>query len=95
MSTACWKAIGSPAVNQSSNTLEAFDAHDSRPFGVFTNLAITLEGKTVQVEVEIVDANLNYNLLLGQSWTRAMHAVASSLFCVIHFPHQGRIVTVY
>lgn len=49
----------------------------------------------MQVEVEIVDANLNYNLLLGRSWTHAMHAIASTLFCVIHFPHQGNIVTIY
>ena len=53
-----------------------------------------MEGKTMQVEVEIVDANLNYNLLLSRSWTHAMHVVASYLFHVIHFPHQGRIVTV-
>jgi len=56
MSAACWKAIGSLALNQSTNTLEAFDGHDSRPFGVLPNLSITLEGKIVQVEVEIVDA---------------------------------------
>jgi len=48
----------------------------------------------MQVDVEIVDANINYNLLLGQSWTHAMHAIASSLFCMICFPHQGNIVTV-
>jgi len=53
-----------------------------------------LEGKTVEVEVEVVDANLTYNILLGRSWTYAMQAVASSLFCVIRFPHQGKIVTV-
>jgi len=41
-----------------------------------------------------LNANLNYNLLLRSSWTHAMHAIASSLFCVIHFPHQGKIVTV-
>lgn len=29
MSIACWKAIVSPALNQSLNTLEAFDGHDS------------------------------------------------------------------
>lgn len=28
MLTACWKAIGSPALNQSPNTLEAFDGHN-------------------------------------------------------------------
>ena len=66
MSITCCKAIGSPALNQSPNTLEAFDGRDSRPFGVLPNLFITLEGKTMQVELEIVDANLNYNLLLDQ-----------------------------
>ncbi len=48
----------------------------------------------MEVEVEVVDANLTYNLLLGRSWTYAMHAVASSLFRVIRFPHQGKIVMV-
>lgn len=48
----------------------------------------------MQVEVEVVDANLNYNLLLDQSWAHAMHVVASSLFHVICFPHQGRIVAI-
>lgn len=48
----------------------------------------------MQVEVEIIDANLNYNLLLDQSWTRAMHVVESSLFRMINVPHQGNIVTV-
>ena len=48
--------------------------------------------KKMKQQVEIVDANLNYNLLLGRSWTHAMHFVASSLFRVICFPHQGRIV---
>jgi len=94
MSTAWWKAISSLALNQSPNTLEAFNGRDSRPFGVLPNLAITPEGKTMQVKVEIFDANLNYNLLLGQSCTHAMHAVASSLFHLICFPHQGKIVTV-
>lgn len=94
MSTACWKAIGSPALNQSLNTLEAFNGCNSQPFGVLPNLVITVEGKTVQIEVEIIDANLNYNLLFGRSMTHAMHAMASSLFRMIHFPHQGKIVTV-
>jgi len=47
------------------NTLEAFDGRVSHPYGILTNLPITLEGKTVNLEVEVIDANLNYNLLLG------------------------------
>lgn len=87
MFVTCWKAIGSPTLNQSPNTLEAFNGCDSQPFSVLPNLAITLEGKTVHVKVEVVDTNLNYNLLLGQSSIHAMHVVTSSLFRVIRFPH--------
>ena len=82
-----WKAIGSPALNQSLNTLEAFDGRDSRPFGILPNFPITLEGKTVSVEVEVVDAKLNYNILLGHSWTHVMLCVLSTLFRVLRFPH--------
>ena len=94
MSVACWKAIGSPKLSQSPTTLEAFDGRESRPYGILQRLPISLEGKTVELEVEVVDANLTYNLLLGRSWTYAMQAVASSLFRVIRFPHQGKIVMV-
>jgi hypothetical protein len=46
------------------------------------------------VEVEVVDAPLDYNLLLGRSWTYAMHAVVATVFRVLLFPHEGRIVTI-
>ena len=65
MSVACWKAIGSPTLSQSPTTLEAFDGRASRPYGILQRLPITLDGKTVKVDVEVVDANLTYNLLLG------------------------------
>ena len=72
MSIACWKAIGSPTLSQSPTTLEAFDERESCPYGILQRLPITLEGKTVKVEVEVVDTNLTYNLLFGQRWTYAM-----------------------
>ena len=65
MSSACWKAIGSPALTSSPNALEAFDGQESKPLVVLASLPITLQGNTVNVEVELVDAKLNYNLLLG------------------------------
>lgn len=46
MSVACWKAIGSPTLSQSPTTLEAFDGRESRPYGIFQRLPISLEGKT-------------------------------------------------
>jgi hypothetical protein len=48
----------------------------------------------VCVEVEVVDAPLDYNLLLGRSWTYAMQAVVATVFWFLLFPHEGRIVTI-
>jgi hypothetical protein len=53
-----------------------------------------LGGKTITVEVEVVDAPLDYNLLLGRSWFYAMTVVASLVFRCAQFPHLGKIVTV-
>jgi hypothetical protein len=44
--------------------------------------------------VEVFDTPLDYNLLLGRSWIDSMHAVVSTLFHVVRFPHQGKVVTV-
>jgi hypothetical protein len=94
MSLACWKAIGSPPLNESKNTLKAFNGSGFKPYGVLPSFPITLEGKTVQVEVEVFDAPLDYNLLLGRSWIDSMRVVVSTLFRVVRFPHQGKVVTV-
>jgi hypothetical protein len=94
MSFTCWKAIGSPPLTESQNTLKAFNGSIFKPYGVLLSFPITLECKTVQVEVEVFDALLDYNLLLGRSWVDSMHVVVSTLFRVVHFPHQGKVVTV-
>jgi hypothetical protein len=94
MSITCWKAIDSPPLTESHNMLKAFNGSGFKPYGVLPSLPITLEGKTVNVEVEVFDAPLDYNLLLGRSWIDSMRAVVSTLFHVVHFPHQGKVVTV-
>jgi hypothetical protein len=48
----------------------------------------------VEVDVEVVDAPLDYNLLLGRNWTYAMTTVMSSIFHTLCFPHEGKIVTI-
>ena len=80
MSSACWKAIGSQALSSSPNALEAFDGRESKPLGVLESLPITLQGKTINVEVELVNAKLKYNILLDCSWTHAMLCVPSTIF---------------
>jgi hypothetical protein len=94
MSVTCWKAIDSPSLTESHNTLKAFNGSGFKPYGVLPLLLIMLEGKMVQVKVEIFDALLDYNLLLGRSWIDSMRIVVSTLFRVLHFPHQGKVITV-
>jgi hypothetical protein len=53
-----------------------------------------LEGKDINVEVEVFDAPLDYKILLVCSWTDSMHVVVSTLLHVLRFPHQGRVVIV-
>jgi hypothetical protein len=53
-----------------------------------------LGGKTMCVEVEVVNAPLDYNISLGRIWTYAMHAAVATVFQVLFFPHEGRIVTI-
>jgi hypothetical protein len=44
--------------------------------------------------VEVFDTPLDYNLLLGRRWVDSMRAVMSTLFHVVRFPHQVKVVTV-
>jgi hypothetical protein len=94
MSLACWKGLKSPTLNKSTTMLRAFDGRGFHPHGLLQSLAVQLGGKTVTVDVEVVDAPLDYNLLLGRSWFYAMTVVASSVFRCVQFPHQGKIVTI-
>jgi hypothetical protein len=87
MSITCWKAIDSPPLTKSHNTLKAFNGSGFKSYGVLPSLPITLEGKMVNVEVEVFDAPLDYNLLLGHSWIDSMREVVYTLFRVVRFPH--------
>jgi hypothetical protein len=94
MSLACWKAIGQLILSPSPTLLTAFDGCSFRPHGIIPSFPMQLGGKTMCVEVEVVNASLDYNLLLGRSWTYAMQAVVSIVFQVLLFPHKDQIVTI-
>ena len=94
MSLSYWKGPGSLEIMSSQSMLKAFDGHVFKPHGIVPSFPVTLGGKTVTVEVEVLDAPIDYNLLLGQSWTYVMEAVPSSYFRCIKFPHEGKLVTI-
>ena len=94
MSALVWKKIKSPDLACSTITLRVWDGHASQPIGLFRNCPITLAGKTVCVDVEVIDAPLDYNILLGHSYTYAMSVVPFAVHRKISFPHNRKIVTI-
>ena len=67
MSLSCWKALGSPELVPSNTLLTTFDKMSFHPHGILPDFEIKLAGKAVSIEVEVIDAPLDYNLLLGRS----------------------------
>jgi len=78
----------------SPNLLTNFDGRSFRPHEIIPSFAIQLGGNKISDKVEVVDAAIDYNLLLGCSWTYEMTSIVSSLFRVVQFPHEGNIITI-
>jgi hypothetical protein len=74
--------------------LTAFHGHSFHPHGILLSFPFQLGGNTVEVDFEVVDVPLNYNLLLGCNWTYVMIVIISSIFFTLFFPHDGKIMTV-
>ena len=87
MSFKCWQALGSPTLVQSHTVRKAFDGHSLSPHGLIVSFPIKWGNKTVTMDVELVDAPIDFNFLLGRSWIHAMIAIVSLVSRVIRFPH--------
>jgi hypothetical protein len=57
-------------------------------------MPITLGGKNISIDDMVVQGRLDFNLHLGHDYIYAMKDVVSTLFRVMHFPHDGNIVTI-
>ena len=47
--------------------LTAFDGRSFQPHGILPSLEVQFGGKIVTIEVEVVDAPLDYSLLVGRN----------------------------
>ena len=59
MYLSCWKGLGSPELSKSVTMLTRFDGRSFRPHRILPSLKVRLGGKTVAIEVEVVDAPLD------------------------------------
>ena len=67
MSLSCWKGLRSPELSKSTTMLTTFDGRLFRLQGIIPSLKVHLGGKTVMIEVEVVDAPLDYNIFLSRN----------------------------
>ena len=58
------------------------------------NVPVDLARKTMLIDIEVVNTQLNYNLLLGRSYMYAMWVVASTVFRLLMFLHDGNTMTI-
>ena len=94
LSSTTWKALGSPQLVLATNQILAFNCIPTAPLGTLPYFPITLGGKIICIDVMVVQGPLDLNFLLGCDYVYAMKAVVSTLFRVMHFPHDGNIVTI-
>ena len=89
LSLSCWKCLGSPELVTSPTTLKAFDRWGFHPHGLISSLEVQLGGKTISIEVEVVDSPLDYNLsstlnadkLLSTHRAYEIHCQPKEVFC--------------
>lgn len=94
MSISCKRDLGSPSLMTSYTILKEFYGQTFHTHGIISTLPIDFVGKTMSIEVEVANAPIDHNLLLEHTWFYQMKAIASSVFHVMHFPNQGKIVTI-
>jgi hypothetical protein len=94
MSKSVWNKLGSPELIPSSITLRSYDRRSSSPEGLFQNVPIELGGKTILIDIEVIDVPLDYNILFSHSYMYAMKAVSSSVFRTMMFPQNRKIITI-
>lgn len=77
MSSTTCQALGSPQLVHVTQNLLAFNRGTSQPLGFLPKFPITLGGKTVYIDVMVVQGPLDFNLLLGRNYVYVMGALVS------------------
>jgi hypothetical protein len=87
LSSIAWQALGCPPLVLVTQNLLSFNRRTSQPLGTLPQFLVTLGGKTVFINVMVVQDPLDFSLLLGRDYVYAMKAIVSTL--LISFPHDG------
>ena len=94
ISSTTWQDFSSSLLVPVTQNLLAFNRGNSQPLGILLKLPVTLGENIFYVNLMVVQGPLYFNLILGHGYVYFMGDIVSSLFHVMCFPHQGRIVTI-
>ena len=64
LSSTTWQDLGSPQLVPATDQILAFNSRPTAPLGTLPCFPITLGGKTVCIDVMVVQGPLDFNLLL-------------------------------
>jgi hypothetical protein len=88
LSSVAWQALGCPHLALVTQNLLAFNRRTNQPLGTLPQFPITLGGKTVFIDVMVIQDPLDLSLLLGRDYVYAMKAIVSTLFSCDIFPSR-------
>lgn len=74
--------------------LRAYGICPSAPVDLYHSMLVKLVGKIVLIDIEVLDSQLDYNILLGRTYMYEMLAATSTVFRIMMFPHKGNIITI-
>lgn len=94
MSSGIWNMLGSLKLTPSFMILCSYDGYPSQQQGILKNVSIELVGKSVLIDIEVFNAPLDYNIPFGFNYMYSMKVVASTIFLLTMFPHEGKIMTI-
>jgi hypothetical protein len=94
LSSIAWQDLGYPPLVPVTHNLLSFNRITSQPLGTLPQFLVTLGWKTVFIDIMVVQDPLDFSLLLGRGYVYTMKVIVSTLFRVISFPHDGRILTI-
>ena len=66
-----------------ASQLLVFDRRTSIALGILAQTPVTLGGKTVLVDLMVIENLLDLNMLLGRDYFYSMKIVVSTFFCVM------------
>ena len=90
-----WKGVGSRNLVLAIYHPLHFGKRTRENLGFVPQFHTTLDGKSVPVIFMVMEDPLDSYMLLGNDYVYSMNDVVFTKFCVMNFPHNQSIITIF